>query len=121
MVQIGHNVIVGQDNIIVSQTGIAGSVKTGRHVVMGGQAGIVGHLEITDGVMIATRGGVSKSLKKSGKYAGSPAIPLADYNRQQVLLRNVESFVEEIKELKRKIEEFEKKLASANAPTNSNN
>ncbi len=104
LVQIGHNVTIGQHNIIVSQTGIAGSAKTGKHVIFGGQAGVVGHLEICDNVMIATRGGVSKTITEPGKYAGGPVMPLADYNRQQVQLRKIGEYV-------KKIEELEKRLA----------
>jgi len=108
LVQIGHNVQLGEDNVIVSQTGIAGSTKTGKNVVTGGQAGIVGHLEIADYVMIATRGGVSKSILKPGKYAGSPVMPLSDYNRQQVMLRKIETYVKEIESLKERLEKLEK-------------
>lgn len=108
LVQIGHNVQLGASNIIVSQTGIAGSTKTGRNVVMGGQAGVVGHIEIGDGVMIATRGGVSKSVNKMGKYAGSPIMPLADYNRQQVHLRKIEEYVKRIEELEKRLSTLEK-------------
>lgn len=109
LVQIAHNVQIGPSNIIVSQTGIAGSAKTGRNVVLGGQAGVVGHLEIADGVMIATRGGVSKTISKMGKYAGSPVMPLADYNRQQVHLRKIEEYVKKIEELEKRLNELEKK------------
>jgi UDP-3-O-[3-hydroxymyristoyl] glucosamine N-acyltransferase len=107
LVQIGHNVKLGPNNIIVSQSGIAGSAKTGRNVVLGGQAGIVGHLEITDGVMIATRGGVSKSISKAGKYAGGPVMPLAEYNRQQVHLRKISEYVRKIEELEKRIQQLE--------------
>ncbi|HEY2810580.1 MAG TPA: UDP-3-O-(3-hydroxymyristoyl)glucosamine N-acyltransferase [Rhabdochlamydiaceae bacterium] len=107
LVQIGHNVVLGQDNIIVSQTGIAGSSKTGKHVIMGGQAGVVGHVEITDNVMIATRGGVSKSLTQPGKYAGGPVMPLSDYNKQQVQLRKISEYVEKIEELEKRLRALE--------------
>lgn len=108
LVQIGHNVVLGQDNLIVSQTGIAGSTKTGRNVICGGQVGIVGHLEICDGVMIATRGGVSKSILESGKYGGSPVMPLSEYNKQQVQLRKIGEYA-------KKIEALEKRLAALEA------
>lgn len=110
LVQIGHNVAIGEDNIIVSQTGVAGSVKTGKNVVFGGQAGVVGHLEIADFTMIATRGGVSKSITESGKYAGSPVMNLADYNRQQVHLRKITTYVKQIDELEKRLKELEEKL-----------
>ena len=107
LVQIAHNVTLGEHNIIVSQSGIAGSSKTGKHVILGGQAGVVGHLEITDNVMIATRGGVSKSINKPGKYAGGPVMPLAEYNRQQVQLRKIDEYVKKIEELERRLSELE--------------
>lgn len=103
LVQIGHNVHIGPNNIIVSQTGIAGSVKTGKNVVFGGQAGVVGHLEIADFVMVATRGGVSKSITEPGKYAGSPVMGLSEYNRQQVHLRKIISYVKQIDELEKQL------------------
>ncbi len=108
LVQVGHNVELGKDNLIVSQTGIAGSTKTGRHVVMGGQVGVVGHVEIGDNVIIASRGGVSKDIKTSGKFNGSPVIPLTDYNRQQVHLRKIATYAQKIKELEERIARLEK-------------
>jgi UDP-3-O-[3-hydroxymyristoyl] glucosamine N-acyltransferase len=60
--------------------------------------GVLGHVEISDGVMVATRGGVSKSLK-AGKYRGSPAIPIGEYNRHEVHLRKIEQYVERIQAL----------------------
>lgn len=110
LVQIAHNVEVGQSNIISAQSGIAGSAKTGQYVMLGGQVGILGHVELTDMVMIATRGGVSKSLKKPGKYRGSPAIEIEKYNRQKVLTRNLEKYVQNIKELQAKIIKIEDQL-----------
>jgi len=103
LVQIAHNVEVGEHNIIAAQTGMAGSSKTGKYVMLGGQVGIVGHVELKDQVMVATRGGVSKSLK-TGKYRGSPAIPIAEYNRQEVYVRKLEEMYERIKELEKKLQ-----------------
>ncbi|MBS0625961.1 MAG: UDP-3-O-(3-hydroxymyristoyl)glucosamine N-acyltransferase [Verrucomicrobia bacterium] len=103
LVQIAHNVEVGEHNVIAAQTGIAGSAKTGKHVMLGGQVGILGHVELEDQVMVATRGGVSKSIK-TGKYRGSPAIPIAEYNRQEVHVRKLEEYVQRIKDLEKKME-----------------
>lgn len=108
LVQIAHNVELGEHNLLAAQTGIAGSTKTGRNVMMGGQVGIVGHLEITDFVMIATRGGVSKSIRQSGKYAGSPVVPLSEHNRSQVHLRNIESLLQQLEALENRVKELEK-------------
>lgn len=98
LVQIAHAVELGPHNIIVSQTGIAGSTKTGKYVVIGGQCAIAGHLNLADGVMVAACSGVSKSLK-AGKYNGIPAVPLDEYNKNAVLLRNMDKLVERIKKL----------------------
>ena len=102
LVQIAHNVEIGENNIIAAQTGIAGSVKTGKYVMLGGQVGIVGHVELDDLVMVATRGGVSKSLK-AGKYRGSPAMPIAEYHRQEVHVRKLEEYVQRLKALEKKL------------------
>ncbi len=109
LVQIGHNVQIGKNNIIISQSGVAGSAKTGSNVVLGGQAGIIGHIEIADFVMIATRGGVSKSLTKPGKYAGGPVMTLAEHNRQQVHLRKIGAYVKRIEELEKRLNELSSK------------
>lgn len=110
LVQIGHNVTIGSNNIIVSQTGIAGSVKTGENVMFGGQAGVVGHVEIASNVMIATRGGVSKNITHSGQYGGSPVTGITKYNRQQAHVRKIPEYLAQIEELKKRVEELEKKL-----------
>jgi UDP-3-O-[3-hydroxymyristoyl] glucosamine N-acyltransferase len=112
LVQLGHNVTLGEYNLIVSQTGIAGSTKTGRNVVMGGQAGVVGHLEIADYVMIATRGGVSKNIPQPGKYGGEPVMPLAAFNRQQVHARKIGDYLKRIEALEQKLQELETREAS---------
>jgi len=75
LVQIGHNCEVGEYSILVSQSGLAGSSKLGRNVVMGGQAATAGHLEIAPFTQIAARGGVTKSIKESGIYGGFPLMP----------------------------------------------
>lgn len=103
LVQIAHNVEVGEHNIIAAQTGIAGSSKTGKHVMLGGQVGIVGHVELADHVLVATRGGVSKSLK-AGKYRGSPAIPISEFHRQEVHVRKLEEYVQRLKGLEKKLQ-----------------
>jgi len=100
LVQIAHGVVIGCQNIIVSQAGIAGSTETGKHVVIAGQVGIAGHLKICDGVMIAAQSGVTKSITKPGKYGGFTAIPLSIFNRNHVHSLKLDKYVKEIKELK---------------------
>ncbi|MES2199699.1 MAG: UDP-3-O-(3-hydroxymyristoyl)glucosamine N-acyltransferase [Chlamydiota bacterium] len=107
LVQIGHNVQLGPHNLIVAQTGISGSTKTGKHVVFGGQCGIVGHIEIGDGVMLASKSGFSKSMPTKGAYSGAPALPIAEYNRQQVHLRKIADYVKRIEKLEKRLEQIE--------------
>jgi len=107
LVQIAHNVELGEHNILAAQTGVAGSSKTGRNVIMGGQVGIVGHVEIAPFTFLATRSGVSKSLTKSGKYAGGPVVSLGDHNKMQVHFRKIDEYA-------KRIEALEAKLASLN-------
>lgn len=102
LVQVAHNVEIGEHNIIAAQTGIAGSAKTGNHVMLGGQVGVVGHVEIDSQVLVATRGGVSKSLKK-GKYRGSPAMPIHEYHRQEVHVRKLQEYIQRLKNLEKKV------------------
>jgi UDP-3-O-[3-hydroxymyristoyl] glucosamine N-acyltransferase len=107
LVQIGHGAIIGPDNMIVSQTGIAGSTETGRHVVLAGQCGVAGHIKLGDGVIMAARSGVDKSMPHAGKYGGNPAIPLSKYNRITVLMRNIEEYVKLIKSLEERLNKLE--------------
>jgi UDP-3-O-[3-hydroxymyristoyl] glucosamine N-acyltransferase len=108
LVQIGHNCEIGQHNIIVSLTGISGSVTTGRYVIMGGQTGVVGHLKIADGAMFAARSGIKKSITAGGKYGGDPVAPLMEHQREQVLLRNIKEHTEKLRALEEKLEKLTK-------------
>jgi UDP-3-O-[3-hydroxymyristoyl] glucosamine N-acyltransferase len=111
LVQIAHNVKIGQNNAIAAQTGIAGSSKTGDYVIMGGQVGITGHVEIGDRVQIAAQSGVSKNHKTSCKLNGTPAIEISKYNRQSVYIRRLESLIHKVKEIEEKLQNLEKDLS----------
>lgn len=103
LVQIAHGVKIGEDNLIVSQTGIAGSTETGKHVVLGGQVAINGHIKLASGVIVTARSGVSKSLTEPGKYGGLPAISLVEHNRNAVHLRTIEKQIKRIDELEKRL------------------
>ncbi len=108
LVQLGHGVAVGDHNIIVAQTGIAGSTKTGKYVVIGGQVAVAGHISIADKSMISARTGISKSITiPGGKYGGVPSMSLSDYNRNSVYLRNIETYIDKIKELEKRLKALE--------------
>lgn len=109
LVQLGHNVTLGAHNIVAAQTGIAGSTSTENLVIIGGQVGIVGHLHIEEGISIAAKSGVTKSLanKTGNKYGGIPAVPLHQYNQNQVFLRNIQIYIDQLKDLADRIEQLE--------------
>lgn len=87
LVQIGHNCVVGEYSLIVSQVGLAGSTTTGRNVIMGGQAGTGGHIHIGDYVMVAGRGAVGKNLPPNTKWGGHPLMELDEWMKFYVTLR----------------------------------
>lgn len=96
LVQIGHNVTMGKGCIIVSMVGISGSTRLGDYVVVGGQAGIAGHLSIGSGAQIAACSGVMRDIPAKEVHGGSPALPIREWHKQNVILRKM---------LKRKVAE----------------
>ncbi len=112
LVQIAHNVEIGENSAVVAQVGISGSTKIGKYCVLGGQVGLVGHIEIADHVKIGAQAGVNNSIKEEGAILqGSPAFKIRDFQKSQVLLRNLPKLNKEILELRKEIEKLKKGLA----------
>lgn len=88
-IQIAHNVEIGEDTVIAAQTGIAGSTKIGKNCMIGGKVGIVGHIQICDGVILTAATNVSKSITKPGTYSGYRAQPQMMELKQEALIRNL--------------------------------
>jgi UDP-3-O-[3-hydroxymyristoyl] glucosamine N-acyltransferase len=103
LVQIAHNVVIGENTVMSAQTGISGSTRIGSNCMFGGQVGLAGHIEVTNGVMIAAQSGVSKSITESGKYFGSPAKKMSVALRTESHIRNLNNYAEKIKLLEEKI------------------
>lgn len=89
LVQVGHNCVIGEHSLLVSQVGLAGSTTTGRNVVFGGQAGTGGHIHIGDFVQIAGRGAVGKNLPPNTKWGGHPLMELDAWMKFFVTLRRL--------------------------------
>jgi len=89
LVQIGHNCLIGRHCIIVSQTGISGSVKVGDFAVMGGQVGVADHVEIGAGAALAARTGVISDVPAKARWAGFPAQPVREWWRGMAVLRRM--------------------------------
>jgi UDP-3-O-[3-hydroxymyristoyl] glucosamine N-acyltransferase len=107
LIQIAHNVDIGNDTVIAAQAGISGSTKIGNGVMIGGQAGIVGHLQIADGARINAQSGVSKSIKtKGGAVTGSPAYDYTSALRSQAISRNLPDLRSRLKVLEEQIRQL---------------
>lgn len=111
LVQIGHNVRIGDNCIIVSQTGVSGSTKIGDGVVLGGQTGIAEHVVLGDGVRTGGQSGITKSLPAAGDYWGTPARPMAETLRVQAAAHRLPELLKEIRDLKERLDEVERRLA----------
>ena len=107
LVQIAHNVVVGENTVIVAQTGISGSVKIGRQVVMGGQVGIADHLEVGDGVMIASQSGVAKSIPPGQVVSGTPTMPHRLWLRASGLMARLPEFNTRLRALEKRLKTLE--------------
>ena len=107
LVQIAHNVIIGEDTIIVAQAGISGSVKIGRQVMIGGQVGVADHLEIGEGVMIASQSGVAKSIPPGEIVSGTPTMPHRLWLRASNLFARLPEYNLRIRELEKRLEKME--------------
>jgi UDP-3-O-[3-hydroxymyristoyl] glucosamine N-acyltransferase len=110
LVQIAHNVIIGENSIIVSQVGISGSTRLGKRVLIGGQAGLVGHINVGDNVMIAARAGINKDIAPSSIMSGAPAIPHKDWLRLNAHLLRLPEMHKTLTSLAKRVEELESQL-----------
>ncbi len=108
LVQIAHNVVIGENSIIVSQVGISGSTEVGKNVILAGKVGVVGHIQIGDNVMVGAKGGVTKSITKPGQYWGVPAKPLKRDLKEKAAIHKLPESI-------RKIRALEKELAAVKA------
>ncbi len=107
LLQIAHNVEIGQDTVIAAQTGISGSTRIGNRVMIGGQAGIVGHIQIADGTRINAQSGVSKSIKTPNTaVTGSPAFDYTAALRSQAAARHLPELEQRVKALEQQLREL---------------
>jgi UDP-3-O-[3-hydroxymyristoyl] glucosamine N-acyltransferase len=107
LIQIAHNVDVGESTVIAAQAGVSGSTKIGKNVMIGGQAGLVGHIQIADGSKINAQSGVSKSLKEPySAVTGSPAGDYTSALRSQAVFRNLPSLEKRVQELEELVKQL---------------
>ena len=107
LIQVAHNVEIGENTVIAAQTGIAGSTKIGKNCMIGGQVGIVGHLSIADGTKIAAQSGIGHDIKDANTVMqGSPAFSYMDYKKSYVGFRKLPELMAQLSALQQKIAEL---------------
>lgn len=110
LVQVGHNVQIGQCCLLVAQCGVAGSTVLGDGVILAGQAGIAGHLKIGDGTIVMAQAGITKDMAPKSVLFGTPAIDRKEFARRSVNISRIENLMASVKELKAEIAELKEKL-----------
>ncbi len=111
LIQVAHNVVIGENTVSAAQAGISGSTKIGKNVMIGGQVGITGHLEIADNTKIGAQSGIHHSIHDSGKtFFGSPAYPQREAFRIQGAAVQLPDLLNTVRELQKKVEILEKEL-----------
>jgi UDP-3-O-[3-hydroxymyristoyl] glucosamine N-acyltransferase len=111
LVQIAHNVVIGENSIITAQVGISGSSKLGKSVIIGGQTGIVGHLNIGDNVMIAAGSGIHKDIESGQIVAGtSTQLPHKQWLRVEASRAKLPEMRSTLEELKKKVAALEQQI-----------
>ena len=110
LVHVAHNVVIGEDTIIVAQAAISGTVHIGSQVIIGGQVGISDHVEIGDRVMIGSQSGVPKSIPSGEVVSGTPAMPHRLWLKTSGIIRRLPQFNEHLRHLEKRVAELEKKI-----------
>jgi UDP-3-O-[3-hydroxymyristoyl] glucosamine N-acyltransferase len=109
MIQVAHNVEIGENTVIAAQVGIAGSTKVGKNCMIGGQVGFAGHIRIGDGIQIAAQSGISNSITdNTTPYLGSPALPIKQFARAYIVYKKLPDLSLEVYRLRKEIEELKK-------------
>lgn len=116
LVQIGHNVVVGENTVLVAQVGIAGSTEIGKWVALGGQVGVVGHIKIADQARIGAQSGVAHDVKPGEILSGSPAFPHREWLRAQALFPRLPEIRRGLTALENRVADLEKKLGQPEEP-----
>jgi len=115
LVQIAHNVTVGEHDIIVAQVGVAGSTTIGHHVMIGGQAGLADHLTIGNQVMIAARAGVNRSIEPNQIVSGAPIMPHETWMKAQAVIPRLPELRQLVRELAHRMERLEAQIKRTKA------
>ena len=108
LIQVAHNVEIGENTVMAAQTGISGSTKIGKSCMFGGQVGLAGHLTIANGVKLAAQSGIGTSIRKEDAvFMGSPAIPADEYKRIYMHTRRLDRLMDRVQQLEKQLSEIQ--------------
>jgi len=110
MVQVAHNVVVGENCLLLSHSAVAGSTTLGRNVVLGGKAAVKGHIALGDGVMVAGKGGVTKSLPAGTIVGGMPAMPFKQWTKAAASYAKMPALRAEVRRLRKELDALKKSV-----------
>jgi UDP-3-O-[3-hydroxymyristoyl] glucosamine N-acyltransferase len=116
LVQIAHNVSIGEHSIVVAQVGIAGSTTIGHHVMIGGQAGLGDHIHVGDQVMIAARTGVNRSLEPNQIVSGAPVMPHETWMKAQAVIPRLPELRQLVRSLEQRVATLEQHSRASSSP-----
>ena len=109
LIQIGHNVEIGENTVMAGQTGVSGSCKVGKNCMFGGQVGLAGHLKVADGTKIGAQAGIPSDIKKENSVVlGSPAIDVRDFMKSSVVFKKLPEMWKKMGDLERQVETLKK-------------
>lgn len=114
LVQVGHACVVGEDNLLCAQVGLAGSTVLGKNVLLTGQVGVSGHLTIHDNAIVYAQSGIGGDVKEGSVVSGSPAFDARDWLRAVTAFQKLPDLVKSVRELSKKVEQLEKSLGAKN-------
>ncbi|NDV77893.1 UDP-3-O-(3-hydroxymyristoyl)glucosamine N-acyltransferase [Dysgonomonas sp. 511] len=106
LIQIAHNVEVGENTVMAAQVGISGSTKVGKNCMFGGQVGLGGHITIGDGANIGAQAGIISNIKPGAQLLGAPAIPVKDFFRSSIIFPKLPEMYRQIAQLQKEIEQL---------------
>lgn len=116
LVMVAHNVVIGENSIIVAQVGISGSTQIGRNVMLAGQVGLVGHITIGDGVQIGAQSGIPNSVAAGQVIMGSPPLPINDYRRMKAVQKKLPELYDRLKALEKQVAALSAAVIKESAP-----
>ena len=110
LIQIAHNVEIGENTAMAAQVGIAGSTKVGSNCMLGGQVGLGGHIKIGDNTNIGAQSGIISNISENSQIMGSPAIPLKNFMSSSIIIKKLPEMYKDLYRLQREVEELKKNI-----------